>query len=48
MAKRKNKYCNIVQINISVEDFVDEVGKQAQLLCEHHFIKNSQAVYLEH
>ena len=46
--REKNKYCNIAQINISVEDFVDEVGKQAQLLCEHHFIKNSQAVYLEH
>ena len=46
--KEKNKYCNIVQSNKSVEYFVDEVCKQAQLSCVHHFIKNSQAAYFKH
>ena len=46
--KVKNKYCNIVQINKSVEYFVDEVCKQAQLSCVHRFVKNSQAAYFKH
>ena len=32
---------NKVQINTSEEDFVNEVCKQVQLLCQHHFIKMS-------
>ena len=49
MVKRKKKCCNIAQISTSVEDFVDEVCKQAKLLCEQdHFIKNSQAAYFKH
>ena len=49
MVKRKKKCCNIAQISTSVEDFVDEVYKQAKLLCEQdHFIKNSQAAYFKH
>ena len=47
--KEKKKSCNIAQISTSVEDFVNEVCKQAKLLCEQdHHIKNSQAAYFKH
>ena len=32
----------------SRKEFLDEVCKQAEFLCEHHYIKKSQATYLEH
>ena len=48
MAKSKEKYCNIVLINLSVENFVDEICTQTWLLYEHHFKKNSQIAYLKH
>ena len=44
---KKKKY-NIVQVNLAMEDFMDEVSKQAQVLCEHHFIKNSHPANLKH
>ena len=38
----------MIQLNSTIEEFVDEVCKQAKFLCKHHYIKNSQATYLEH
>ena len=45
MTKSKEKYCNIVLINLSVENFVDEICTQTWLLYEK---KNSQIAYLKH
>ena len=42
------KFCTMIPLNRTIEEFVDEVCKQVELLCEHHHIKNSQATYLEH
>ena len=38
----------MLQLNRTIEEFAGEVCKQAKFLCEHHYIKNSQAIYLEH
>ena len=38
----------MIQLNSTIEEFVDEVCKQAKFLCEQHYIRNSQATYLEH
>ena len=38
----------MIQLNGTIEEFVDEVCKQTEFLCEHYDIKNSQAIYLEH
>ena len=47
MAKDKTT-CTIIQLNSTIEEFEDKVYKQAIFLCEHHYIKNSQAKYVEH
>ena len=46
--QKDNKICTMIQLNITIEEVVDEVCKQAKFLCDHHYIKNSQATYLEH
>ena len=44
----KLKIFQMIQLNNTIEDFMDEVCKQAKFLFEHHYIKNCQAPYLEH
>ena len=46
--QKGNKIYSMIQLNSTIEEFVDEVCKQAKFLCEHHYIRNSQATYLEH
>ena len=46
--QKDNKICTIIQLNNTIEEFVDEVCKEAKFLWEHHYIKNNQATYLEH
>ena len=42
--QKDNKICTMIQLNSTIEDFVDEVCKQAKFLCEHHYIKNKQHI----
>ena len=46
--QKDNKICTIIQLNSTIEEFMDQLCKQVNFLCEHHYIKNSQATYLEH
>ena len=46
--QKDKKICKMIQLNSIIEEFMYEVCKQAKFLCEHHYIKNSQATYLEH
>ena len=46
--QKGNKIYTMIQLNSTIEEFVDEVCKQAKFMCEHHYIRNSQATYLEH
>ena len=48
MWQRDKKSCTMMQLSSTIEEFVEEVCKQAKFLREHHYIKNSQAIYLEH
>ena len=47
MWRRDKKLCTMIQLNTTIEEFVDEVCKQVKFLCEHHYTKTSQAIYLE-
>ena len=43
--KDKNFY-TMMQLNSTIEEFLDKVWKQAKFLCEHHYIKNSPGIEL--
>ena len=48
MWQKYKKFCTMMQFNSIIEEFVDEICKQAKFLCEHHYIRSSPATYLEH
>ena len=47
MWQRDKKLCTMIQLNTTIEEFVDEVCKQVKFLSEYHYTKTSQAMYLE-
>ena len=46
--QKDKKFCIVIQFNSTIKEFVNEICKLAKFLCEHHYIKNSPATYLEH
>ena len=48
MWQKHKKLYTMIQLNSIIEEFVAEVCKQIKFLCEHHYIENSQAIYVEH
>ena len=48
MGQKDKKLYTIIQLNSTIEEFVGEVCKQVKFFCEHHYIKNSEAIYPEH
>ena len=44
MWQRDKKSCAMMQLSSTIEEFVEEVCKQAKFLCEHHYIKNKKKI----
>ena len=45
--KKKKKQTNLLSLEKCVEEFIEEVCRQIELICEHHFIAKSHANFLK-